>query len=77
MMKFAMNGIWTTQRSHRHLFHGTLEARLQKSYHRKQVWLASVWLARESTDINHLANHPTQTDSTIRMRFEQWKSRRA
>ena len=60
---------------HRHLFNGSLEERLSKSYHIKRVWLASVWAACETTDINHLKNNQIQTDTTIRLRYEQWKKR--
>ena len=66
----------TLQARHQHLFWGTLDHRLQKSYHSKRVWLASVWSARETIDINHLANNPVQTNSTIRLRYDQWKRRR-
>ena len=61
---------------HRHLFRSTLEHRLQKSYHSKRIWLASVWAARETIDTNYLENNPLQTDSTIRLRYDQWKRRR-
>lgn len=50
---------------YRYLFSGTLDTKLQKSYHNKRIWLASVWLARETVDINHLAANQLQTDSTI------------
>ena len=68
-------GISTLSAHYRHLFQGSLEEKLQKSYHNKRVWLAMVWAARETLDINYLSNNPTQLDTTIRLRYEQWKQR--
>ena len=68
-------GILTLARRHHHLFRTSLEVILQKSYHNKRTWLASVWTAREIHDANHLTNNPTHTDNTIRLRHEQWKRR--
>ena len=66
-------GISTLADRHRHLFRGSLTDLLSRSYHNKRIWLASLWVAREITDINHLANNPIQADSTTRLRFDQWK----
>ena len=61
---------------HQHLFQGTLQQCLQKSYHNKRTWLASVWSAREMIDVNYLANNPSTTDATCRLRYIQWKTSR-
>lgn len=61
---------------HQHLFCGTLDNRLKKSYHSKCTWLALVWSVQEITDINYLENNPVQTNSTVRLGYEQWKWKR-
>ena len=68
-------GLSTLLDRYRYLFNGTLDVKLQKSYHSKRLWLASVWTAQETVDINHLVNNQLQTDTTIRLRFEKWKRR--
>ena len=66
-------GISALTERHRHLFNGSLEEKSQKKYHTKRIWLSTVWSARETVDRNHLANNQVHTDTTTRLRFEQWK----
>ena len=68
-------GLLTLAEQHWHLFQGSLATKLSKSYHSKRVWLSTVWAAREIVEVNYLDNNPSQYDSTIRLRYEQWKQR--
>lgn len=59
---------------HWHLLNGSLEDKINKSYHNKHMWPATVWTARETgVQINYLENNKSQSDSTIWHRYRQLK----
>ena len=58
-----------------HLFRGTLTHQIKDTPHFKQLWLASVWAARDSSSRNH-RTPPIRARNAIASSFyQQWKDR--